>query len=289
MSNGPRRQRRRVDDDALRPRYTVGVVAARLGVPTATLRSWNLRYGVGPTGHSPGRHRLYSDTDIAVVEAMRELIDKGVNPATAARAALDVAVPAGPDLPALLTAVFDLNVKAASAHLLQYVRHRGVVETWEHLVRPAFAVIDERQRDGVGCIDVEHALSWTVSHVLQRLPMTATKSSSIILACSEGEQHNLALEALRAALGELGCDALMLGADVPATALVDAIGHRPPPVTVVIWAQTRRTADAGAARAVVRADAQLMVGGPGWASARLPRNAVRLDSLPAALRQLTET
>lgn len=105
MSSGPRRHRRGADEDALRPRYTVGVVAERLGVPTATLRSWNLRYGVGPTGHSPGRHRLYSEADIAVVEAMRELIAKGVNPATAARAALDVAVPAGPDLAALVAAV----------------------------------------------------------------------------------------------------------------------------------------------------------------------------------------
>ena len=289
MSNGPRSRRRRADDDALRPRYTVGVVAARLGVPTATLRSWNLRYGVGPTGHRPGRHRLYSDADIAVVEAMRELIEKGVNPATAARAALDVAVPAGPDLPALVTAVFDLNVKAASAQLHRYVRHRGVVDTWEQLIRPAFAVIDERQRDGVGCIDVEHALTWTVSHVLQRLPLATTRSPSIILACSEDEQHSLALEALRAALGERGREVLMLGADVPTGALIDAIGRRAQPVTVVLWAQSARTADVGMARAVVEADAQLMVGGPGWASARLPRNAVRLDSLPAALQQLAET
>ena len=250
MSTGPRRRRRRADDEALRPRYTVGVVATRLGVPTATLRSWNLRYGVGPTGHSPGRHRLYSDADIAVVEAMRELIGKGVNPSTAARAALDVAVPAGPDLPALVAAVFDLNVKAASAQLHRYVRHRGVVDTWEQLVRPAFAVIDERQRDGVGCIDVEHALSWTVSHVLQRLPVTSARSPSIILACSEDEHHSLALEALRAALGERGRDALMLGADVPVAALIDAIGRRAKPVTVVLWAQTGRTADVGMARAV---------------------------------------
>jgi MerR family transcriptional regulator, light-induced transcriptional regulator len=54
-------------NDVDEPLYTVRVVAERVGVPTATLRSWNQRYGVGPPEHSPGRHRLYSENDIAVV------------------------------------------------------------------------------------------------------------------------------------------------------------------------------------------------------------------------------
>jgi hypothetical protein len=104
----------------------------------------------------------------------------------------------------------------------QYLRRFGVVDTWEQLVRPAFAAIERRQRHGEGCIDVEHALSWTVPRSLQRLPITPD-ASSIILACSEDETHSLALEALRAALGERDRGAPMLGADVPTAALIDAI------------------------------------------------------------------
>lgn len=59
------------------PLYTVRAVARRLGLPTATLRSWSQRYGIGPSGHSPGRHRLYSRADIAVVELMPDLVGKG--------------------------------------------------------------------------------------------------------------------------------------------------------------------------------------------------------------------
>ena len=275
-----------VENHSELPRYTVGVVAERVGVPVPTLRSWNLRYGIGPVGHSPGRHRLYSEADIAVVEAMRELIDEGTSPGSAARTALDAVVPPAPDPASLVASAFDLDVVAAGRQLDRYLRHYGVVDTWEQLVRPAFAAIVERQLSGEGCIDVEHALSWTVSRSLQRLPNDTSGTASIILACSEDEAHCLALEALRAALVERDRAALMLGADVPRTALLDAIGRHDGQVTVVLWAQAIDTADTATAKAVIGADAQLLVGGPGWTSARLPKKAVRVNSLPAALGQL---
>ena len=68
------------------PLYPVGVVADRIGVPTATLRSWNQRYGIGPAGHDPGRHRLYTEADIAAVRRMQQMIDQGASARSAARA-----------------------------------------------------------------------------------------------------------------------------------------------------------------------------------------------------------
>jgi hypothetical protein len=79
----------------------------------------------------------------------------------------------------------------------------------------------------------------------------------------------------------------MLGADVPCAALIDAVERRPQRATVVLWSQSAKSADVATANAVIKADAQLMVGGPGWASARLPKRAVRLDGLRAALEHLT--
>jgi len=285
----PRLLRKVRGDESEFPRYTVGAVADRVGVPIPTLRSWNRRYGVGPVGHSPGRHRLYSEADIAVVELMRELIRGGANPGSAARTALSAVAPAGVDTASLVTAAFDLDVVTAGLQLDRYIRHHGVVDAWEHLVRPAFAVIEDRQGTGEGCIDVEHALSWTVSRSLHRLPVPSHEAPSIILACTENEAHSLPLEALRAALGERGQGTLMLGADVPTTALTDAITRHDRPVTVVVWAQTVQTADVATAKAVLAADAQLLAAGPGWASARLPKKAVRLGSLSAGLTHLAST
>ncbi|WP_157128731.1 MerR family transcriptional regulator, partial [Nocardia amamiensis] len=61
--------------------YTVRAVAERLGIPTATLRSWNRRYDIGPPQDRPGRHRLYTEADIAVLERMLALIRAGASPA----------------------------------------------------------------------------------------------------------------------------------------------------------------------------------------------------------------
>jgi MerR family transcriptional regulator, light-induced transcriptional regulator len=66
-------------------RLTVAAVARRLGVAPATLRTWDRRYGLGPTLHAAGSHRRYSRSDIARLEAMRRLVLDGVPPADAAR------------------------------------------------------------------------------------------------------------------------------------------------------------------------------------------------------------
>jgi len=284
-----RRKGRREDRDADLPQYTVGVVAERIGVPIATLRSWNQRYGVGPPDHSPGSHRLYSQNDILMVERMHHLIGEGASPRSAARAALDAVVPPRADTANLLAAAFDLDIVRTGRQLEGHLRHYGVVDTWDQLIRPVFSAIEARQADGEGCIDVEHALSWAVSRSLQRVPIAAAnKSASTILACSEGETHTLPIEALRAALGDHGHGSLMLGADVPPAALVDAIERTPGPTNVVLWAQSTDTANIAMTKAVAAAHARLFVGGPGWESVRLPRKAVRIDSLQAALQALIE-
>jgi MerR family transcriptional regulator, light-induced transcriptional regulator len=288
VSQTSRRKGRRENRDADLPQYTVGVVAERIGVPIATLRSWNQRYGVGPPDHSPGSHRLYSENDISMVERMHHLIGEGASPRSAARAALDAVVPPRADTEALLVAAFDLDSVRTGRQLEGHLRHYGVLDTWDLLIRPAFTAIEARQADGEGCIDVEHALSWAVSRSLQRVPITPPdESAAVILACSEGETHTLPLEALRAALGEAGHGSLMLGADVPTDALIDAVERTPRPTAVVLWAQSADTANIAMARAVATR-ARLLVGGPGWESAGIPRKAVRVGSLRAALRALAD-
>jgi DNA-binding transcriptional MerR regulator len=80
-------------------RLTVAAVARRLGVAPATLRTWDRRYGLGPTLHAAGTHRRYSRSDIARLEAMRRLVLDGVAPADAARIALQREFADGPDRP----------------------------------------------------------------------------------------------------------------------------------------------------------------------------------------------
>ncbi|WP_267940707.1 MerR family transcriptional regulator [Streptomyces sp. ST2-7A] len=63
---------------------TTGAVSKRFGVAPTTLRSWDRRYGIGPAGHTGGRHRRWTPEDIAVLAHMCRLTSEGVPPAEAA-------------------------------------------------------------------------------------------------------------------------------------------------------------------------------------------------------------
>jgi MerR family transcriptional regulator, light-induced transcriptional regulator len=80
------------------PTLTVAAVAGRLGVAPATLRTWDRRYGLGPSEHAAGAHRRYSGADLARLMAMRALTLDGVAPAEAARIARTTALTALPEV-----------------------------------------------------------------------------------------------------------------------------------------------------------------------------------------------
>ncbi|MEO6821886.1 MAG: MerR family transcriptional regulator [Candidatus Nanopelagicales bacterium] len=84
------------------PVLAVAAVARRLGVAPATLRTWDRRYGLGPSTRTTGSHRRYGVEDVARLDLMRRLVNSGVAPGDAARAALAC------DLGALPAATFAL-------------------------------------------------------------------------------------------------------------------------------------------------------------------------------------
>lgn len=266
---------------------SVRAVAEKLDIPTATLRSWNRRYGIGPRQDRPGRHRLYSERDIAVLTRMVELIRAGSTPAAAAEAVRGPVLSFG-DEATLLAAAFALDSSTACALLENHLREYGVVDTWDRLCRPVFAGIVGRQLDGEGCVDVEHLLSWCVVTALHRAvaPVAIDESAPIVLACTSGETHSLPLEVLRAALAERGMGARMLGPDVPSIALSDTLNRLPAPATVLLWSQQEATALTSAVRICADAGARVHVGGPGWDGLLLPESALRVTTLVEALAQL---
>jgi DNA-binding transcriptional MerR regulator/methanogenic corrinoid protein MtbC1 len=70
------------------PALSVAGAARGLGVAPATLRSWERRYGLAPSLHTPGGHRRYGPEDLARLKVMNRLIRDGVPPAEAARLAI---------------------------------------------------------------------------------------------------------------------------------------------------------------------------------------------------------
>ena len=119
--------------------WTAGAVARRLAVAPATLRSWNQRYQLG-------RHRRFTEQDVAVLETMCRLIGTASSPP---RPPASPAPPARPTPPEL--------ADPAAQHLAGHRAvdpHAGVDGDGgaaEHLVRgwvQAALWLDARQTSG---------------------------------------------------------------------------------------------------------------------------------------------
>jgi DNA-binding transcriptional MerR regulator len=59
----------------------IGELARRAGVPAATLRAWERRYGVVEPRRGSSGYRLYTRGDERRLRSMADLIDQGLAPA----------------------------------------------------------------------------------------------------------------------------------------------------------------------------------------------------------------
>jgi MerR family transcriptional regulator, light-induced transcriptional regulator len=299
-----------VGDDGL----TAGAVAHRLGIAVTTLRTWHQRYGLGPSRHESGRHRRYTEEDLARLEVMRRLTADGVPAAEAARFATrastvpsddletGVAVDSGarhggghaialgyaaPEARGLATAAMRLDAPAMRELIAASIAEIGVIQTWAELLVPVLVGIGERYAATGRYVEVEHLLSRCVSEALGAVtrPLEYGESPQVLLACADEEQHSLPLEALAAALAEHGVACRLLGARVPTVALVDAVG-RTAPVAVVIWSQLPTTGGGIQLHTLmsgVRHAMLLIAAGPGWDRATLPAGTATPHSLDDAV------
>ncbi|MEU6730715.1 MerR family transcriptional regulator [Nonomuraea wenchangensis] len=293
--------------------YGIGAVSRLLGVPAPTLRTWNLRYGLGPSRRSAGGHRRYDAADLHRLREMKRLIAEGLPPAEAARHALtltgepakspgEAAPPAtgrpvepggvGAGVAPLVRAAFVLDSHAVTRLLESSLAAHGVRPTWERLVLPAFDAVCRRQDDSGAGIDVEHLLSDRIlaalhGHALRQAAPAGRRS--VLLACAEDEQHTLPVHALSAALAEEGVETRVLGARTPYAALAHAM-RRLHPAAVFVWSQQELTGATAPLAALprLRPAARLIVGGRGWREA-LPEGVIRVDTFREALSQIRRT
>ncbi|GAA3219077.1 MerR family transcriptional regulator [Actinocorallia longicatena] len=287
---------------------SVGALARRLGVATSTLRSWDRRYGIGPSRRSGGSHRRYTPQDVLRLQAMQKLILDGVPPAEAARSALggEVAAPpadgrahgqggrrlalgsADAEARRLARAAMAMDEPVAYGLLRTVIRRDGVVNAWNEVVTPVLRSVGERVARTGECVEVEHLLSAQSLVCLAEVPKPPVTRNArpVLLACAPEEQHSLPVYALAAALAEAGIASRLLGARTPAKALADAI-ERIGPGAVFVWSQTAETGDPGwlAELPVHRPAVRLLVGGPGWAG-ELPEGVSRPLTLVGAVDEV---
>jgi DNA-binding transcriptional MerR regulator len=296
----------------------VAAVARRLGVAPATLRTWALRYGLGPAGHRSGDHRRYGAQDLSRLETMRRLTLEGVAPAEAARQALAadpdgaafvrplpdrvgrlrtgpggpggrvLALPGADDVArGLGRAAMALDARTATASVRRELALHGVLPTWEHILTPVLVAVGERWAATGEGVEVEHLLAECIGVALREVAEGGHEplgGRPVLLASAPDEQHSLPLHALAAALAEVGIGARTLGPALPADALTAAV-RRTGPALLFLWSQLPATADPAVFDDLphTRPPTALLAGGPGWAGHRLPERVTAVTRLADAL------
>jgi DNA-binding transcriptional MerR regulator len=67
------------------PIYGISAVERMVGVPAATLRNWEERYGLIQPQRSPGGHRMYTREQVDQIRFLAEQLEQGLQPAEAHR------------------------------------------------------------------------------------------------------------------------------------------------------------------------------------------------------------
>lgn len=262
---------------------TVAAVARRLGVAPATLRTWDRRYGLGPSIHEAGEHRRYCPIDVARLMLMRRLISTGVSPCDAAITAKNHKVKGGTGVTKKLSPEFegredliDAIHKAAKrcdrafieSELRKDLSKHGVISSWSQVIVPLlFLIGKDWQETGKG-VDVEHLLTEILKRVLResveeiKRPVNARP---VLLASVGEELHCLAVHALAAALAERKIETCFLGSRTPLQALSGMVARSAPPA-IFLWAQLEENALPEFFRNLpaVRPAPRILLGGPGW-------------------------
>lgn len=277
---------------------TVGALAERLGIATSTLRSWDRRYGLGPSDHRAGDRRRYGPADVVRLERMRALTLSGVSPSDAARAVTQTPTGYGTGMPVAVTATsLDVQSLAAAAAagdrndvrlaVSRHVEAHGWTATWQRLLSPTcdlLAVGAEPQAPGSDGITV---LTGCALEVVRTTVLAHGVTEPVRVAVHTTPKHVLAAHVLAGALAERGVLTLLrrVGRSrVPDEALSDIV-DRTPDVGVVVGFGRAASVRALAASGRERRPEVVLVG-PGLPR-RVPPEAILASDLPSAVSTVT--
>ncbi len=119
---------------------------------------------------------------------------------------------------------------------------RGVIPTWEELIRPVLVAIGERWAQTSRGVEIEHSFSMVVVGALAAHSARLERPRNgrpAVLASAPEELHDLPLMVLQAALSDVGIRSHVIGARTPEEALRDAVDAARPPGRVPLGADAR--------------------------------------------------
>jgi len=205
----------------------IEVVARRSGVPPATLRKWEQRYGVLKPERTPGQHRRYSERDLLRVMWLKDRLSEGYRIGEAARllggAHLEPAQDAIDLAEQLLSATIDADPALIARALDLAVELLGPPQAIADVIEPVLARVGELWERGEISVAAEHQLS---EHILSKLlglvdGAAGGARGTAVVCCGPGERHECGPLSLAVLLQTDGWRVAYLGPDTPLTDAAD--------------------------------------------------------------------
>lgn len=242
MSASPQRRVNVADDKG---KYRINAVAEMTGIPAATLRAWERRYGVPEPRRTESSYRVYSDADIEIIRRVRALCDQGMAPSEASKLVLADLEQHATEVPANSGDPFqsasDAIVRAVEAFDPQQVegavRHAMALGTatavFDRVLRTAMAEVGQRWHDGDFSIGQEHMATQIVDSAassMLRLVQHEDSDRTTLLACFADDIHALPLYGFALHMATWGFRVVRLGTRTPPHAIRQAVEEIDPSI-----------------------------------------------------------
>jgi MerR family transcriptional regulator, light-induced transcriptional regulator len=204
----------------------ISEVSRLLAVPVPTLRSWELRYGIPDTARSVGNHRRYFPEQLHALRLMRDEIVRGKRASAAARSVRAVLGMTGPA--SELVEEFLSRSSAGDPAGIREVMSRaermlGLAGCIDDVLMPGMRQVGLWWATGHCDVDEERLTTESVRAWLNDLTAVAPSPNHhgpVLLASGPSDLHTLGIEALATMLRHRRWNCRVLGARVPADALV---------------------------------------------------------------------
>ncbi len=214
-------------------------VAKLTGLSKDVIRIWERRYGLVVPSRSSNRYREYSDEEVALLRFLKAQMEQGATIGALAEegrdslvARMHVATPVSAeeqkpherlldDLVGLLDpldkAGFERKLNGAAAVI-------PFEEAVQRILLPLQRRIGELWHQGRITVAVEHYVTKIAQQklfsVMNQLPVNEF-GPRVLIACPEGETHEIGAQAVAYLAATRGCHVYYLGPNLPSSALVD--------------------------------------------------------------------
>ena len=219
--------------------FPIGAVERDTGIGRDTLRIWERRYGFPVPERNTKGERVYSDTQIRLLQLIKRLLDQGMRPGkvvglneselnSIAQTLKPKQTEVTADqvrLEALIECVASHNTQRLWELLEQTLIQQGMKAFMMDTVAPLVFMIGEKWAKGELKVFEEHFLTRQLTlfldSVISKMTVKAD-SAPVLLATLPGEPHSLGLLMLEGLLRERGVLVINLGTEVPMDQLTQA-------------------------------------------------------------------